>query len=361
MSERSHEIADAITHAKTRFATEPAVWKARIERFLESQAGGRESIVVEDLRLPPASGGASSGTILFRVRYSSSERKDDMVLRFDPGKSHAHEYDMVGQYRILRALESTRVPAPHTIGVDETGTYFGVPGFLMRLIEGTPLPTTYVSTGPLFDATPAGRRHMIEDVLGALAEIHRVDWRSLGLDRVARQGKGRTAFEKDLDWYRAAMRWGVPELEAQLDPVMQWLLDHQFEPQRLTLCHGDSSLPNYMFKDGRLVGVLDWEFAFIGAPELDIAFQSVAHEVLALGQEPLAGLPSITERMAIYETKSGQKLDSWDYYFTFACMKAFIHMALTYRDAPPELLAARERYLGLPARMMYESWDAARR
>lgn len=352
-------IANAVSLAKSRTSGEALqYWKPRLEALLATQGDARGAAEVGDMSLP--SDGGSSGTILFTARYADSS-EDALVLRFEPEVGQMHESDIAGQYHVLAALQHTDVPSPRVFALDADGRHLGVTGFLMHRIDGRPLPSTYPINGPLFEADPATRRQMIIDALGALVKIHRVDWRGLGLDRVTRHGHGSTWLEKDLDWYLAALRHGSPEAEAAMRPVLDWLLAHQFEPAVVSLCHGDSSLHNYMYKDGRLVGVLDWEFAFIGAPEIDLGFQSCAHDMLTLDRPPLDGVPDMLERCAIYETIAGRKLHHWPYYLTAARLKMYIQMALAFRGLPPEMAHVRDRYVGHSFDLMMADWETLKR
>lgn len=358
MKKQDNAISKLILHNKTHFATNPQQWKTGIEKFLEErlEAG---PVTVSDLRLPPATGGASTGLIIFTALFNASGDVRKLVLRYDPGVSHVHEYDMVLQYRLLNTLKVTDVLAPQVLAVDSSGEYFGVQGFVMDFVDGTPLPSTYTANGPLFDATPEVRTAMIRKALTALATIHQVDWRALQLDVLLNKGRGNTSIERNLEWYRDAMLWGASNHRTLLDPVFDWLIDNQPHSARLTLCHGDSSLPNYVFKDNDVVAVLDWEFAFIGLPASDLGFQLMAHEVLNVEKPPLPGIPDLNERLAMYEEICGHKIEHWDYGFTIACLKLYIHMALLFRDTPPEMDVARDRYLNFCRNQLEQSWRKA--
>lgn len=358
-NEKHDAIANAVAQGKQRTVNAGMEhWKPRLEAFLAAHDDGHGIAEVADLHLP--GDGGSSGTVLFSAQYRDGS-VEKFVLRYEAETGHAHESNIVGQYHILDALARTEVPAPRVLGLDEHGEYFGVPGFLMRHIEGTVLPSTYPVNGPLFDATPASRRQMIEDALAALATIHRVDWEGLNLLPHTRQGRGDSWLERDLDWYLTALQWGSPEAVPAMQPVLDWLLAHQFESAVRAFAHGDSSLHNYMYRDGRLVAVLDWEYAFVGTPEVDLAFQMMAHEMLSLDRPPLEGLPDAGERRAIYEKFAGRTLDQWDYYLTIGSLKLYSHMSLAFRGESPAMQAARKRYVGHALSRLMENWEAAKR
>jgi len=77
------------------------------------------------------------------------------------------------------------------------------------------------------------------------------------------------------------MRWGwlmerAPEELTGRAPVLGGALaERRPEPRHPTLVHGDYHYGNMLFRDGRVVGVLDWEIAQLGQPLLDLACLSV--------------------------------------------------------------------------------------
>jgi hypothetical protein len=72
-------------------------------------------------------------------------------------------------------------------------------------------------------------------------------------------------------------------------------------------------------------------------------------------------MPNTEERNRIYERIAGRRLDHWDYYLTAASYKMYAHMALAFRDVPPELASAREKYIGHAFTCLMEHWEAAKR
>jgi len=59
-------------------------------------------------------------------------------------------------------------------------------------------------------------------------------------------------------------------------PLLRHALDVLEEkmpkPQKLALLHGDYRLPNLMWHEGKISGILDWELATLGDPLSDLAF-----------------------------------------------------------------------------------------
>jgi len=57
-----------------------------------------------------------------------------------------------------------------------------------------------------------------------------------------------------------------------LEYILYWLDQHAPPVRQLALVHGDFRTGNYMVRDGRLTGILDWEFAHWGDPDEDIGW-----------------------------------------------------------------------------------------
>ena len=57
-----------------------------------------------------------------------------------------------------------------------------------------------------------------------------------------------------------------------LEWTLRWLEKHAPSTGETVLCHRDFRTGNYMVNDGKLTGVLDWEFAGWGDPHEDVAW-----------------------------------------------------------------------------------------
>jgi putative sterol carrier protein len=115
-----------------------------------------------------------------------------------------------------------------------------------------------------------------------------------------------------------------------LDPALQWLKEHRYTPRRVALCWGDSRLPNMIFRDQEVAAVLDWEMAFLGDPEADLAwwiYLDWCHSH-GYGIPRLEGLPNEEETVARYQELSGHPVEHLYYQ---KVMAAFRYGAITLR------------------------------
>jgi aminoglycoside phosphotransferase (APT) family kinase protein len=104
----------------------------------------------------------------------------------------------------------------------------------------------------------------------AVAEIHAVDWRALGLEFLGVPESPRAGILGELDAIAARM----PTFDCDTDPLLVRSLAilRQTAPDtgRLALCQGDINIFNYLFKGEDVVSVVDWEQARISDPRSDI-------------------------------------------------------------------------------------------
>ena len=122
-----------------------------------------------------------------------------------------------------------------------------------------------VSLVPFVDGSPRGGLEAAE----LFARIHRrgASWPD------ARPRPGRPAYA-DLDWERNEWwDWSVvrkpPALVRAFDHARAWVAS---EPELVvTPIHGDPAQQNVLWNGGRIVGVLDWEWARLDWPALELA------------------------------------------------------------------------------------------
>ena len=234
--------------------------------------------------------------------------------------------------RVMHSLAASAVPVPPLLGLETDPAALGAPFFVMQRIEGrvpneNPL---YHLEGWFHDLSPdALRRHWFSGI-DTLAAIAKLDWRALGLDFL-RPPPGRTPLAHQLAYYRDAVAWAerlgqpYPHLHAAFD----WLQAHQPADKPLALSWADAKLGNCVYRDGRVVGALDWEQACLANPVDDLAWWLMLDESMSTGYgvPRLAGLPSRAETVAHWERASGFSARDLAYYDVFAAWRMAYVMA----------------------------------
>ena len=91
---------------------------------------------------------------------------------------------------------------------------------------------------------------------------------------------------------------------------MRWLEAHAPRSSELALCHSDYRTGNYLVKDGRLTGVLDWEFASWSDPMEDVAWFCARCWRFGCWAQEAGGLGSREAFYRGYEQRSGRRIDA---------------------------------------------------
>ena len=222
---------------------------------------------------------------------------------------------------------------PRVRGLERDPGVLGSPFYLMDAVDGV-VPSevpSYHLFGWVHDASPERRARIWWNGLEALARVHALDWRALGLDFLGEPGPGRDAMDQQLAYWErflALVRADGPP-QPTLDAALAWLRANAFAPRRVALCWGDSRLPNLMFRDDRVVAVLDWEMAFLGDPEADLAwwcFLDWANNE-GYGAPHLDGIPGKEETLARYAEITGHPVEHAHWHEVFAALRYGVVLA----------------------------------
>jgi len=251
----------------------------------------------------------------YRVRSASG----DYVLRRKPfGELLVSAHAVDREFRLLSALHPLDFPVPEPLALCDNPEVIGAIFYVMEMAHGRPY-----ANGALPEFDPATRRHMYEQLVDTLADLHTIDPEAAGLSDFGRPGN---YFE------RQVMRWTRQYRDSQTDyvPEMERLIAFLPEtlPQqaRMSIVHGDYRIDNVVFDgDGTLTAVLDWELATLGDPLADFSYLAMQWMMPADGGAGLAGLdlpalgiPTLEEVVSRYSERShvpvAQKLD---WYFAY--------------------------------------------
>jgi aminoglycoside phosphotransferase (APT) family kinase protein len=307
-------MGDVVSSSKKAYA---AVDEANIKRFIEAQDDIAGEVCITNVRGGAEKAGASSGIVLFSAGFDEGNGpvNRDFVLRYDPMSENRlfFEYDIKSQFVIQKALQDSDVPVARPYWIDEEGKYLGLPGYIMEHIEGdVPTATSFIS-GLFAEAGPEAKKLMLDDVIKTLVKLHSVDWRALGLENMVKSAEGATPLSRFINWFWKTWDFVAPEDYEKLVPIRDWLLKNQPEVSDPVLMHGDSNFSNYMFRDNRVVAVLDWELCSLGIRELDISIQNVSNEFFSHLSGVTEGVPKRSEWVELYEKMSGCQLKYLDY------------------------------------------------
>lgn len=344
MSELSADTigSEIVRHQRgARFAeTTPEQWSGQLQSFIDSQPG-ISGTAISNVREVGTAAGGSNGTLLFEASWTENgePRSADLVLRFMPTRGLFHSYDVRAQFALQHALEPTEVPVPPQLWLDISGEALGRPGYVMGRVAGASAPMTWMTSGIIADAAPADRTEMQREYIAALAKVHALDWRSLGLAWLEDRAAGSRPIEREVNWYWDALEYtgNIAYLEA-MRPIRDWLVANEPAGIEPVICHGDANLGNYLYVGNKVSAVVDWEMAFLGTPECDLSFIHIGDQIIQYDVPPLEGTLSYAERIAEYERVSGRKLENMPYFELFSAYRLAVINILTFKHFPEPVL-----------------------
>lgn len=274
--------------------------------------------------------GVANETFLFEVtyRYRGRPRRERLALRLAPRDFHVFpDHDLVRQYEVLLRLANSAVPVPRVRWLERDPGALDSAFYVMEAVEGevpSEVPSYHVH-GWIREATPERRQRIWWNGIAMLARIHAVDWERLGLGFLGAPPSPRAALEAQLAYWEAYLRLVCAEGPPQptLEAALAWLRTNAYSPRRIALCWGDARLPNLVFRDDRVAAVLDWEMAYLGDPEADLAwwcFLDWANNE-GYGGPRLDGIPGAEETRARYADLSGHPVEHAHWNEVFAAFR----------------------------------------
>jgi aminoglycoside phosphotransferase (APT) family kinase protein len=265
-------------------------------------------------------GGQSNPTFLIETPA------DRFVLRKKPaGKLLPSAHLVEREYRVMKALGASAVPVPRMRLLCTDASVIGTAFFLMDYVEGRVL--TNVSLPGL---SAADRQRIYNDMARVLAAIHTIDWRTCGL---ADFGKPEAYLARQLDrWTKQYLASKTDDDEAMAH-LIAWLQTRLPEDDETALVHGDYRLGNLILHptEPRIVAVVDWELATLGAPLCDLAYNCMSYRIppgfalsgLAGTDLAALGIPTEDEFVAAYCRHAQRALpDHWPFYLAFSFFRS---------------------------------------
>lgn len=301
----------------------------RVAAYLRGKLPGTD----RPLRVRQFGGGAANLTYL--LDYGQHQ----YVLRRPPlGPLPPSAHDMRREYTVLSVLHRAYPHAPRAFLFCDDEAVIGAPFLVMERRRGLVVRRTLPQAYRHIEDAP---QRMSFALVDALADLHAVDYRALGL-----AGLGRPAgfITRQIEgWYR---RWNNAKLQdlAEMDTVYAWLRDHQPQNTRATLVHNDYKLDNVMLDPadpGRVVAVFDWDMCTLGDPLSDLGalltywtepddppfLRGIAQTFMPVGDPRF---PSRAELVARYAERSGQDVSEVRFYHVLGLFRLVVIIAQIY-------------------------------
>ena len=157
--------------------------------------------------------------------------------------------------------DNTSLPVPRLI--DTFMSKNGVRFIVMQHVRGKPLSQVWHKLSPQ-DKTAIllDLRHYIEELRQVpppqLSVVGSVDYTACTDDRIAPESFG--PFENH-EAFHQFLRWGVTEEHPSIPALTRIAQTHKTYRHRTVLTHGDLAPQNIIVREGKIVGIIDWETA----------------------------------------------------------------------------------------------------
>ena len=254
------------------------------------------------LRVWELKGGVSAQVTALEIERPDHQTQKMIVRQHGAVDLQQNPQIAADEFKLLQITRSAGLATPAPYYVDQSGDIFPTPCVVIEYIEGN----TEFALDHVADFIPQFTTH--------LARIHAVDYSNWDLSFLPKQEQK----------YAKKVSERPPNLDESIDEGC--IRDVLESAGRLSqhnasvLLHGDFWPGNLLWKDGRLVAVIDWEDAAIGDPLADVANSRL--EVLwAFG---IDAMHSFTQQYQSIATIDFTYLPIWD---LFAALRPALKIA----------------------------------
>ncbi|HUH59197.1 MAG TPA: phosphotransferase family protein [Candidimonas sp.] len=273
-----------------------------LARYVEQQTGAERVSVLNFARLP---GGAIQNNHGFAVECVGGLRpgRHDLIVRSDAPSSIQASLGREQEFQVLLEAYEAGVTVPRPLWLCTDPSVIGSVFFIMDRVAGTADGHALVKGG----LTPAQAQALTYQLGVELAHLHQVrpprpSLASLPMPRPS-PAAGR------ISQYRHALD-AIPEPHPVLEWALNWLEDNAPVSDATVLCHCDFRTGNYMVHEGRLTGVLDWEFAAWSDPYEDLGWLCSRSWRFGASQKEVGGVGDKVDLFAAYAGIAGRPVDA---------------------------------------------------
>ena len=273
--------------------------RERLERFIREQASADR---VSISRLERMSGGAvqQNWAVDAEVTGGAFAGPQRWVMRIDAPAKVAESLSRTEEFRVLQAMQRAKVLAPRPLWVCDDAAVMGRSFFIMERLPGVAAGHKVARDAALVP----DRQRLARELAVNLARIHAITPASARLPFL------KTTLARDnVAHYRAYLDT-LPESHPVLEWGLRWCEVKAPEHEEVTFIHRDYRTGNYLVAEGKMSGVLDWEFVGYGNPLEDVGW--IFAKCWRFGQHhyPVGGVAHAEDFLREYETASGRRVDS---------------------------------------------------
>ncbi|HJU28250.1 MAG TPA: phosphotransferase family protein [Candidatus Binataceae bacterium] len=276
--------------------------RSRLTAMVREMTGDPQAHVSEPAALPGHAGQSYS----FELTTRSRADPEKLVLRLSPeGVRVAGPADVVRQARIMESLAGTAVPVPPIRWRGDDPRWFGRPYFVAGFVAGDKLALGERA----FDA--AEQRALARATLDMLAALHSLPWegrRTIWGDPFSLADEmARLDTLLDRPTLEPWTTVGAPELRDRLRATLP-------PNPRVGCVHGDLQWSNCLYAGDRVMAVIDWELAQIGAVLIDLGWLCLFsdREMWVSADLVPEHVPTPAQLVEMYRERSGADVSDKD-------------------------------------------------
>ena len=238
---------------------------AGLKEFLGANLDGARDIRIDNVA--PITAGNARQAWEFDVRWldGGGEQKTSCVM-LRKAEAGQLETDLTPEFRIISTLWSSGVPVARALWMDREGRWLERPSFIMEKVAGA------TDLFALLKPEMAERSRAIAQQLAAIAaRLHTLDWKKLRIDFLPATTP-QTAAAQQISYWESLFLKHRMEPHPVMVAAFIWLKEHQPIARRISIVHGDFRFGNFLYEEGRINAMLDWEMVHLGDPVEDIAW-----------------------------------------------------------------------------------------
>ena len=230
------------------------------------------------------------------------------VLRLPPpGARIAGAADIPRQGRLMDALNRAGLPVPAVLAMSDQPVVDGRPFYLVEAVDGERIEMV---AGSVPD----------RDLARSAVEVLR-RMQALPLAETGIAGEAPSTLETEVTRWSWLMERAPAELTGRAPRLAALLLATRPDERQPVLVHADFHYGNMLFREARVVAVLDWEIAELGQPLLDLACLSViARSGGGGGNVPGGGSVVVSDR-DLLDLYGGADVEEFNWYLALTFYK----------------------------------------
>jgi aminoglycoside phosphotransferase (APT) family kinase protein len=250
-----------------------------IVAFLERILPDATSIVVEDFQ--QIAGGFSRETFKCDARVTRSGKEEVMplILRKDPPDVEAILHtDRSVEHNLIESLRlRTTIPVSQSYGFEMDPKHFGEPAMIIERASGSGQTSALFNGGADENQAESVIKHLCE----VLVELHKCP-----ISKIDPNGELTDPFHRGIkiDSWDVFMDSTIEFFESSYptlnyDPILMIALDAVYTLRRnkprampLSIVHGDFNPANFLYKEGQVSALIDWEASRVGDPREDLGW-----------------------------------------------------------------------------------------